>query len=96
MSNVKVKISSVEAFSENLKTESVNMLNIVDDLMKMTSNMEDFFDTPTAKIMKDGLMNYLNQSKIPCTNLGKIANNIDKYKDIYETLIKKQDDSVRG
>ena len=95
-SNVKVEISSIANFSEILKKESTSMLNIVDDLIKMTADMEDFFDTPAARMMKDGLMQYLNQSKTPCTNLGKIAENIDKYKDIYANVIKKQSDSVRG
>ena len=95
-SNVYVDIETISKFSIDLKEEASNMNSILSDLISMTMDMEKFFDTPTAKIMKDSLINYLNDSITTCNLLDTIGENVSKSKSIYETAINNIDSSTRG
>ena len=95
-SNVYVDIETISKFSIDLKEEASNMNSILSDLISMTMDMEKFFDTPTAKIMRDSLINYLNDSITTCNLLDTIGENVSKSKSIYETAINNIDSSTRG
>lgn len=95
-SNVYVDIETISKFSIDLKEEASNMNSILSDLISMTMDMEKFFDTPTAKIMKESLINYLNESINTCNLLDIIGENVNKSKLIYETAINNIYKSIRG
>ena len=94
--NVKVKTNSLDELSNSFKNSSINLNNILDYLIDSTMNMEDFFETPTARIMKDSLITYLKDSKITCNNLDELGNTIIKSKEYYEEFIDKASDTVGG
>ena len=95
-SNVYVNVETIDKFSTDLKGEAASLNSILSDLITMTMDMEKFFDTPTAKIMRDSLINYLNDSITTCNLLDTIGENVSKSKSIYETAINNIDSSTRG
>ena len=95
-SNVFVDIETVDTFSKNIKNKASNMNNILDELISATMEMENFFETPTAKKMKESLITYLNNSKITCEELDEIGNNVDLSKRRYELAINSMVESTRG
>ena len=94
--NVYANTTTIDQFSNDLKNEASSMNSILEELITLTQDMEQFYDTPTAKTMKESLLSYLNDSIETCKTLDSIGNTVSKAKDIYETTISNMSSSVRG
>ena len=92
--NINLKTDSINELSNELKKGSINLNNILDYLINLTIDMDNFFDTPTAKIMKDSLIEYLKNSKESCNNLNELSNTVLKSKELYELLHQQTRDSL--
>ena len=92
--NFAVNIATVKRLSEEMKVESENLKAIVNNLIRITNEMETFFDTPTAKVLKEGLIRYLNNAKRPCENLKDLSEKIKIFSENYNNLYKKTGQSV--
>ena len=92
--NINLKTDSIDELSNELKKGSINLNNILDYLINLTIDMDNFFDTPTAKIMKESLIEYLKNSKESCNNLNELSNTVLKSKELYELLHQQTRDSL--
>ncbi len=92
--NINLKTDSINELSNELKKGSINLNNILDYLINLTIDMDNFFDTPTAKIMKESLIEYLKNSKESCNNLNELSNTVLKSKELYELLHQQTRDSL--
>ena len=92
--NFQVNISSIEKFSNELKSEVAELEDILDYLESLTNDMNDFFDTPASHKMQEGLLDYLRKSKIPCNELRDLSNKIDLFNKNYENIYKMTKKSV--
>lgn len=61
--NVEIDSDSIHEFSKNILNEGNNFINIIDEFSKELMEMEVFFDTPTGKILKEKLEDYLKSQK---------------------------------
>lgn len=92
--NINLKTDSINELSNELKKGSINLNTILDYLINLTMDMDNFFDTPTAKIMKESLIEYLKNSKESCNNLNELSNTVLKSKELYELLHQQTRDSL--
>lgn len=93
-SRISVNFSTLDTFSETLKTEADNLGVIIDELLLLTEDMEKFFDTPTAKEMKDFLMEFLKQQRIKCNQLDEIGDKVKTSNKIYQSAYERAKNSV--
>lgn len=84
--NFQLNLNSIEKFANDLKKESGNLVEIIDYLIRITYDTDTFFDTPSAKIMSEGLLDYLKKSRITCANLEKVANKVKLFNRSYSNL----------
>lgn len=94
--NIYANINELDSFSNNLRNKTLDMNNILDELITMTMDMDRFFDTPQGKIMKDSLIEYLKDSKTKCSSLDYICEGLDSSKRMYEAALANTRNSVRG
>ena len=94
--NFIINITSVGDFSKNLKIQSERLEEILDYLTKITNEMDKFFDTPTAHVMQETLLEELKKSKIPCKNLASLSNKVDLFRENYENMYEDTTRSVGG
>lgn len=84
--NFKVNIDSVEKLSDVVQKTSGNMDEILDYLIRITNDMDMFFDTPSEKILNEALLRYLNQSKETCKTLKDLSNSIKLFNKNYNSI----------
>lgn len=94
--NIYANISEIDKFSNDIRNKTMSMNSILDDLITMTMDMDRFFDTPSGKIMKDSLIDYLKESKLKCSSLDYICEGLDSSKRMYEMALSNSKNSVRG
>ena len=94
--NIEANISELDKFSKDIRNKTLNMNNILDELITMTIDMDKFFDTPNGKIMRETLIDYLKESKTNCTSFDYICDGIDTSKRMYEAALAKTNSSLRG
>ena len=92
--SLRINFSTLDTFSETLKTESENLNNILDELLLLTDDMEKFFNSPTAKEMKDFLMEFLKQQKLKCNQLDEIGDKVKTSNRIYQSAYERAKNSV--
>ena len=81
--NFQVNIDSIKTFSNELKDGAVELEEILNYLESLANGMSDFFDTPAAQKMQEGLLEYLKKSKKPCRELKDLSNKIDLFNKNY-------------
>ncbi len=91
---VKVNCDSIKKLATDVSNHGEKINLLLDDLIKETALMEQFFDTPTCKIMKEKMVAYINGSKQyiykKCDAKVNLLNNIAKlYSDTSDVISKK-------
>ena len=93
-SNILVNFNTLDTFSDTLKTEAENLNVIIDELLLLTEDMEKFFNTPTAKEMKEFLMEFLKQQKLKCSQLDEVGEKVKTSNNIYKSAYEHAKQSV--
>jgi hypothetical protein len=93
-SNILVNFSTLDNFSDTLKTEAENLNGILDELLLLTEDMEKFFNTPTAKEMKEFLLEFLKQQKLKCNDLDEVGEKVKTSNRIYRSAYERAQKSV--
>ena len=97
-----VNINSVNNFSVDLKNKSNELLDIIDYLLTISKDMENFYNTPESKILNEGMIKFLNNAKIPCYKLGDLAYKVklfgQNYSNVYKDISRSvgEQDEVSG
>lgn len=84
--NFQVNIDSIDKFAKETRNTSLRLAEILDYLIRITNDMPDFFDTPSANIMQESLLRYLKNSKVECDKLGDLSHKIDFFNKNYTNI----------
>ena len=84
--NFQVNIDSIDKFAKNTKNTALRLEEILDYLIRITNDMPDFFDTPSANMLQEYLLEYLNNSKHQCDKLDELSNKIDFFNKNYMSI----------
>ncbi len=83
-SDIIVDSETIEAFSKKVE-ESSNELNILlDDMILLSDDLDKYFNTPTGKLMKETLVDYLLKSKKSCDSLKNFGVVLSKTSKLYD------------
>lgn len=83
---LKVNINSVDNFSSDLKKKSDDLLEIIEYLLSISKDMDNFYDTPESKVLNEGMIKYLNNAKLPCYKLGDLAYKVKLFSQNYSNV----------
>jgi len=61
--DVKINIETIKEFSSDIELEGKKFFDILNKLTLEIEKMEEFFDTPTGKVLKEKLNNYISSQK---------------------------------
>ena len=89
-------VSSLEEFSKSLKNESSSLNGMIDELLKLTEDMEKFFNTPTSRLFKESLISFLTNSKKKANNLDLIGDNVHEISLVYANTVNNNEKAVNG
>ena len=84
--NFIVNMNSIDKLSNELRTSAYKIDDILDYLIRITGDMDTFFDTPSSKILREGLTNYLVKSKTNCQTLSELSNYIKLFNKNYSNM----------
>ena len=81
--NTIIDSETINTFAECIENESVKLNEMIDKMLLLSQNMEKFFNTPTGIVMKDSLIEYLNNSKKTCESFGVYGTKLKKLNGLY-------------
>lgn len=61
--NIEIDSNSIHEFSKDILNEGNSFINILDEFSKELIEIEVFLDTPTGKVLKEKLDDYLKNKK---------------------------------
>jgi hypothetical protein len=80
---VVVNSETIETFSQNLEEESKILDEMIDDMLLLSSDLEKIYNTPTGKMMRESIREYLTNSKNTCKSLGDYGTTLKKLNRLY-------------
>lgn len=83
--DIVVNTESIATFSKEVENKSNELKKLLDDMILISNDLDKFFDTPTGKIMKDSLMEYLMNSRKTCDSLNNFGVVLNKSIVLYDT-----------
>ncbi len=94
--DIQVNIESVGKFAKETRNTSLRLEEILNYLIQITSDVPNFFNTPSASVMQEALLKYLNDSKSSCNKLGDLSRKIEFFNKNYMNMIEATEVSVGG
>lgn len=83
--NVEIDSNSIHEFGKNIIVEGNNFISILDDVIHEVDEMETFLSTPTGKLLKERLSEYLNISRTLVNDKYiDYSNTIERIANIYD------------
>ena len=79
-----VNTDTINNFSKDIEMHSESMEAILDQMILLSNDIDKFYNTPTGKMMKDNLMEYLYNSKNACKSLKTMGVVLDKSSKLYD------------
>ena len=64
------------------------LLEIIEYLLSISKDMDNFYDTPESKVLNEGMIKYLNNAKLPCYKLGDLAYKVKLFSQDYSNVYK--------
>jgi len=82
---VKYQLDTICEFRNSITDNGNNLIQSFNDILNSINNLEDIFDTPTGKIFKENLVQFINNKKMYINdNYLNFGNSLDKIITIYE------------
>lgn len=83
--NVEIDSNSIHEFGKNIIVEGNNFISILDDVIHEVDETETFLSTPTGKLLKERLSEYLNISRTLVNDKYiDYSNTIERIANIYD------------
>jgi hypothetical protein len=82
--DIVVDSKTIEVFSKGVQSKSEELNTILDEMIVLSNDLDRFFNTPTGKVMKDSLMEYLINSKKTCESLKNYGVVLEKSTKLYD------------
>lgn len=94
--NFRINLDSINKLATETRNTSLKLEEIINYLILITNEMEDFVDTPSSHIMQEALLRYLNDAKKPCNKLNELSVKISLFNQSYTNMYNITETSVGG
>ena len=88
--------SSIKEFGILLENKSDVLNSILDKLIDTSIELEKYYNTPTGKIMRESLIEFLNKSKNVCNELKNNGVKAEKISTIYSNTFESIRKDING